>query len=192
MKFFLCFFSIAPLLYSCGYLKEDDPLREEVGDEGLIFHQSGYSDYSIKYEEAGELIAENELEKATNIYFQLIELETNDELPYVGLGTIEHIRTNYLKSIEYYRLAISENDSSYGGYLGLGGCYFSLGNGVDAVKNYNKARFINCEIADAYWGLAISHDLISQLDSAKINAKKYIELVPNSTYVPMMQTILDK
>ena len=76
--------------------------------------------------------------------------------------------------------------------IGSGSAHLSLKNYDSAKYFYNKAKWFMPEVPESYWGLAILYDEIGELNNAKQNAKKFIDLAPNSMYRQLMEDILKK
>lgn len=93
----------------------------------------------------------------------------------------------------YQKLSkIEEDKLKTHAYVGMGSSYCLLQDYKNAIINYEIARKMDESNSNSYWGLAITYDKINQIDSAKIYAKKFLELEPDSKSKGLMKEILNK
>ncbi len=185
------------MMLSCTQSKQssefDENGRQEVGQHGLVKQESErQSEFSALYTEAGVYLETEAFYKAEVIYQQLLALEDYDEMPNVGLGSVNMLRHDIEAAKGYYQKAIAINDSSYFGNLGLGSAYYELEKFDSAIVYYRRANRAALELAEPYWGLAFSYNRIKMIDSAAYFAKIFIELAPNSTYRLSMEALIAK
>lgn len=192
-KFHLFFISSAMLVIALGSCKEKST-RKEIGNDGIIEFTTGQSKYYADYEEAERLMQSNKNSEAISIYKRLckIEDESQKSNAYVGLGSAYLGALDYEKAIESYKNSITLENKNTEAYVGLGTSYFRLNDYNRAIKYYGLAKQIDSNNSDSYWGLAIAYDAINSADSAKINARRFIKLEPNSKYKSYLERILNK
>ncbi|MCB9222622.1 MAG: tetratricopeptide repeat protein [Crocinitomicaceae bacterium] len=167
--------------------------RTEVGDKGLVRQDSEFeSDFLYLYSEAADNIANQNYAEAESIYYELIELEENDEMAYSGLGSIYIAQNKPEEAIVYHKKALELNPESYFSNLGLGSAYYLMMQFETAINYYKIASNISPEIPDPFWGLAISYDELGNIDSAAFYAKRFLDIVPNSNHRPHMDEIINK
>jgi tetratricopeptide (TPR) repeat protein len=193
IKYFFCFILFTTVFYLGESCKESNG-RKEVGHEGLIEITQGHSKYSLDYQKASQLLQDNKVSEAISIYLKLCKLEegTQKYYAYMNLGSAYLTEKNYEKAIENYNLSIKLNNQNSESYVGLGSTYFALSDYKRALQYYRIGKEINPDNSNSIFGLAMSYDTLGIKDSAKINAKRFIELEPTSKYRNFAESILNK
>ena len=109
--------------------------KEVIFDEALSLHQQG------------------SLEKAKELYKQILEIDSDhfDTLHLTGM--IENQQGNYQKSILLIEKAISLNPNVDFFYNNLGKIYLTINNYENALINFKKAITLNKNFEDAYFNL---------------------------------------
>ncbi|MFT3934425.1 MAG: tetratricopeptide repeat protein [Chitinophagaceae bacterium] len=190
-------FTISILLafFSCNYSsRRNDVNRKEVGRNGLIEVTIQSSRYDSAYQEASALLQENNTSEAISIYDRLCKIE-NDSLKtfsFMGLASAYVMAGDYENAIENYNTSIRFNSKNVDSYVGLGSTYSRLGDYRKSIENYNNAKNLNPNSADCYWGLALTYYELNFKDSAKVYAKQFIELEPQSKYRYLAEKIIAK
>jgi len=168
--------------------------RKEVGTDGLIITSEGTSKYYPEYRKAADLLQEEKAAEAILVYQHLCKIEDEDRKTYafMGLGTAYMVAHDYPEAIKSYNRSLLLNPRNSNSYIGLGSVYYALRDYQTAIRQYELARQTDPGNADSWWGLAISYDEAGQADSAKANASKFLELVPDTKYKMYVRQILSK
>ncbi len=177
-------------LVSCS----ESGTRQERGQNGLVELHVQNSEHYFEYQKASALLQENNFSEAISVYRGLCKVE-DDSLQtyaYMGLASAYLMSGDYQNAIENYNNSIALNDRNFGSYVGLGSVYYRLEEYEKATQFYNHAKAINPDSPDCHWGLALSYDKLNLEDSAKANAKRFIELEPNSNYRSLAERIIAK
>lgn len=95
-------------------------------------------------------------------------------------------------AIEYYDKALSIDPNEMSSLIGKGIALNNLSKPEEALIYFEKSKLIDSKNPDVFWGLAIAYDAMGKADLAVDNAKKYIELVPNSKYRPRVEYFINK
>jgi len=166
----------------------------EIGDpdNGAVLTKEGQSLHYKEYENAANLIGENKIDEAIKVYTRLLSIEQEQANALAGLGSCYSLKNDFSNALISYRQSLVINPVSMTSLVGIGSAYSSLKEYDSAIHFYNQAKKINPEVAETYWGLAIVYDEIGDRDNAKQNAKKFIDLAPNSMYRQLMEEIIRK
>jgi len=161
---------------------------------GLVNVTLPPSKYAAEYQKASILLQNNKPLEAISVYKDLCRIE-DDSLKtysYMALGSAYLISNDYQNAFESYNKSIRLNSKNAESYVGLGSISYKLQDYKKATTYYNLAKNINPNSSNSYWGLALSYDKLNINDSAKANAKRFIELEPDSKYRSAIEQILQK
>ncbi len=199
-KYFLVPLSSLLFIFSCN-LKRENHNGYKKGDRQELKSDSGYigitmppSANGAEYGEALKYLEEGAPKKAISIYKNLCRVE-NDSLKtyaYSGLAAAYCADKDYKDAINCYNMSIKYDAQNSYAYIGLGSVYFELKDYKTAIRYYETELAHNNKSEDAYWGLALVYDALNDLPNAKANAKKFIELAPDSKYKRFADDILAK
>ncbi|HET6990717.1 MAG TPA: tetratricopeptide repeat protein [Bacteroidia bacterium] len=182
------------------------PKRKEIQpvNKGamIIGTATGTSIHYQMYADALKCLDEMKLEDAIAIYKKILEVEeegVNIVSAWVGMGTCYKLladdtnnQDDYTNAADCYQKALAINAKSYTALLGMASVNYRRKDYFTAILYYDKAQFINPDAADAYWGLALAHDLSGNIELAKKNAKFFLEKAPDTRYRDAMEKILAK
>jgi tetratricopeptide (TPR) repeat protein len=193
MKKLFLILSLIVLVVSCKG-KTASKRTNEIGDNnnGVVSYPERPSDFYEDYEKAGDLLAKNKIPEAIKAYEELLNKESKKDLAYTGLGACYNLSNNCPLAIIYYKKALAIDSNCISALVGIGSAYYALEIFDTAIMYYNKAKVKNNKIAEAYWGLAITYDRMGNIKKAKENARRFIELAPESVYRDQVEPILKK
>jgi len=155
-----------------------------------VRHSKNYSQYL----KALRLLKEKKFSEAISIYRNLCKVEEDSfrTYSYMGLGSAYLMSNNYQNAIQNYNLSINLNNENAEAYVGLGSAYFSLTDYNKAIEFYSKAKQIDPNNSNSFWGLAFSFDQLHMVDSAKANARRFLQLKPDSEYRNLLERIINE
>ena len=165
---------------------------EARGKEGAV--HVGVAAKNPAFSEAARLVGEHRTDEAIVIYKKLCKTETGQQqaIAYWGLGAAYTIDKQDEKAVENYLKSLEIDSANSGPYIGLGTSYGNLGNNEKGIACYKKALSMDERSTEAYWGLAIAYDETGDRQLARENARKYLQLEPNSNYAALMKEIINK
>ncbi len=181
--FLLILFVLLESLLACSFT-QPSPLPSgenyNLPTSGEIFgHEGGQSKFPELFAKARESLERGDLEHAEEIYHQIISLEPDNPLGYVGVGSCRFFADDELAAEENYRKALELDPNSTGALSGMGAISYIQGNYIDAIEWYQKAIDLNHDLGDAHYGLGISYDATGQTELAIYHFDEFLKLAPD-------------
>ncbi|MEA3475609.1 MAG: tetratricopeptide repeat protein [Candidatus Cloacimonadota bacterium] len=109
-------------------------------------------DKAVLYERLGHLYhhPKENYDKSIEYFKKALNIQPEDEIIYVNMGTVYADKGDYSKAIEYYQKAIEIDPDDASAYYNMGNAYDKMGNYDKAIAFYQKAIEINPDDAYAY------------------------------------------
>ncbi|MFN2340238.1 MAG: tetratricopeptide repeat protein [Halanaerobium sp.] len=142
-----------------------------------IAEELGLSSDVFKRDLAYAYLENQELEKAEELYLEIIEKDAAD---YLNLAKIKEKQDDLNQAVEYYESALELNGSQSSLYLNLGNLYQELNNYNSAVAVFNQGIKHKKDFAPYYIGLGESHIALENYDEAQTALERAIEINSNS------------
>jgi len=183
------------LLSACRF--NPDHGRKEIGsgnDAYVSIPAKDTSVYANEYHKANVLLSEGKPVEAETIYASLIRKEKpeNKRMVYVGMAACKMGEEEFALADVYYDSALACDPHSATVLIGKGALYYRMHEYTEAIRFYGRAADEDPLSPDAMYGLAVSYDANGETSSAKVYARRFIELAPNSTYRKYAEGILNK
>jgi len=133
-----------------------------------------------KLTQAENLINQNKLSEAENIYIETIALDKKNILAYLGLAKVYTLQKNYEHAKELYEhiLKIDKNNDQL--FIGLGNLSASQGDWEKAKNNYQKSIDMAQKKSEHYVDLATAHYKLGNPGRALTALRRASELEPKN------------
>lgn len=105
----------------------------------------------------------------------------NSPLYYYSLAIAAENNKNFDDAINFYKQAISTDDTYVEAYLGLGGVYYEKGQYDLELQTFKQAVQKDPSDADALWDLASAYEDVGQFDEALLNYQAALKAKPENT-----------
>jgi Flp pilus assembly protein TadD len=109
---------------------------------------------------------ENDLQKAANIYLEILGIQPNNYEALFPLGIIWLKLQNYDGAIECFKKALQINPSIYEAYVHLGNIFYERGQLQEAAINYQKALKLNPNCTGTSYNLGLVFQEMQNYDEA--------------------------
>lgn len=116
-----------------GYYKyqfKKHPEKLKIAEGTLIIARAGYKDKVA-------------LDKAEKLYKEALEINPNNAIAYMRLGSVYIYQKKYKEAEDYYKKAIELNPNSAEVYYKLGRCYYVQKRNDEATEMFNKTLKID-------------------------------------------------
>lgn len=141
----------------------------------------GLNKVDFKRDLAYAYVENQELEKAENLYLEIIKTDAA-AADYLNLAKIKEKQGKLNQAVENYESALKLNGSQASLYLNLGNLYQRLNNYNAAVSIFNQGIKIRKDFAPYYIGLGESYIALENYEQAKTALEKAVEINRNSYY----------
>jgi len=141
----------------------------------------GLNKINFKRDLAYAYLENQELEKAENLYLEIIETEAS-AADYLNLAKIKEKQGKLNQAVEYYESALDLNGTQSSLYLNLGNLYQRLNNYNSAVSIFNQGIKFRKDFAPYYIGLGKSYIELENYDRAQTALETAVEINKNSYY----------
>jgi predicted O-linked N-acetylglucosamine transferase (SPINDLY family) len=121
----------------------------------------------------------NELNKAEEIYKQLIEIDPRDYNSLFLLGTILAQKKKFAESIKFLLASLEINQNNYIAHNNLGLSYYNLDNTVSALVHFKKSLFLNSTYPGTHNNIGVIHLKDEKYNDAINCFKEATRLRPN-------------
>jgi predicted O-linked N-acetylglucosamine transferase (SPINDLY family) len=125
----------------------------------------------------------NELDKAEEIYKQLIEIDPKDYNSFFLLGTILAQKKKFDESVKLFVTSLEINQNNYIAHNNLGLSYYNLGNTVSALVHFKKSLVLNSAYPETHNNIGVIHLKDKKYNDAINCFKEAIRLRPNFAQV---------
>ncbi len=156
-----------------------------IGDDIKLFP----NDYSKKFKEIDRLIENNELIEAMVETEMILRLEKDNLLALTTKGLIYVKEEKYQDAVNEFNKALNLDPDNIDIYYNLGLMYHDMDDYESALKNFNQCLNFHQEdafysyktkIFEIYISIGRIHLDLQQIDLARINFKKALEINPES------------
>jgi len=141
----------------------------------------GMDNLNFKRDLAYAYLENQELEKAGNLYLEVIDSDAA-AADYLNLAKIKEKQSDLNQAVEYYESALEMNASQSSLYLNLGNLYQQLNDYNSAVSIFNQGIKIKKDFAPYYIGLGESYIALENYEQAQTALEKAVEINKNSYY----------
>jgi len=133
---------------------------------------------SSALKDAMKFYKEHDFEKAKDFFGRVIADEpTNDSAKLYYANSVFYLK-DYWMALELLETYMETNTENAYAHLKLGVCYAKSDQDDRAIEQYKKAIMVNSKLAEAYGQLGISLANKGELESAKENIEKALEIKP--------------
>ena len=132
-----------------------------------------------KFNEALTLLKKGQLEKAKNLFSEILKYDPNNFAAYNNRGNIFFILENLNDALQNYEEAIKLKPDYSDAYNNRGNILRKLNKKNDAIESYQKAIEFDQNHQQAYKNLGSIFRDINDIDSAVESYEKAIQINPN-------------
>ena len=141
---------------------------------------------AVKFHENGKL------DKAENIYRQILEVSPNNADVLNLMGMIAQAKGLHEQACNWFYQAIKQTPSSAHFYFNLGLSLFNDNKPIEAIDAYHKAIELRPDLKETYNYLAEVYKSLGDSDKARSNYKKALKVDHNYTDALINLAFLDK
>ncbi|TDO78370.1 tetratricopeptide repeat protein [Halanaerobium saccharolyticum] len=167
------------------FLNEKNQFDSANFEEALKYLEKakslGLNKLDFKRDLAYAYLENQELEKAENLYLEIIKNEAS-AADYLNLAKIKEKQGKLKQAVEYYESALELNGTQSSLYLNLGNLYQRLNNYNSAVSIFNQGIKTRKDFAPYYIGLGESYIELENYEKAQTALKKAVGINKNSYY----------
>lgn len=135
----------------------------------------GLTDARVRLAEIYARDEVDSLDKAEEIYTQILATDATNSQALEGMGEVELSREDYDRAREYFQTAIDANPDNAEAYMGLAKAFRSMGRTDEAVQNFEAALAQNPDNLQARYALGLL----------------YVELEDYEKSIPHLLEVLD-
>ena len=135
--------------------------------------------FKIKEQEALKLINAGKLDKAEELYRELIQLGTRNHITFGNLAALCGRKGNQIEMIQFLHKAIQLNKDYPDAHCNLGNALQEQGNLKSAIKSYKQAIILKPDFAEAHYNLGNALQALGELKTAASSFRKAINLKPD-------------
>jgi tetratricopeptide (TPR) repeat protein len=118
-------------------------------------------------EKGKELIRQKNLEKARNIFNEIIALSPQDVYSLDVLGFINYMTGRFEEAKKNCEDSLVIKPDNYYAYKGLGLCLVRLGKAEEGIEKIKKSIELNPSYFDSYYDLAVTYMELKKYDLAR-------------------------
>ncbi|NET56918.1 MAG: tetratricopeptide repeat protein, partial [Symploca sp. SIO2E6] len=128
---------------------------------------------------AQRLLGERNLQLATEIYWQILELDANQYETHYNLGRVLAQQGNFDEAIACWQRAIELKPDFWPAFQNQGQVHQKLENFPEAITCYSQALDIKPDLTETYYNLGLCFLQQGSLDNAIASFQQEIELQPD-------------
>ncbi len=133
-----------------------------------------------KFNQAEELIKQDQLSEAEKIYLEIISIDSNNEDAYLSLAKIYLKQKDFEHAKELYDHILKKDKKSSKAFKGLGNLAAETGDWEKARKNYQKTIELTKRDPEHFLDLATAEYKLGNPGRALTAVRKASELKPNN------------
>lgn len=122
-------------------LKNSDPEIRKGATSALweYWYQEGGEEAEQKLLQGTELLNENHLDQAEEIFSDIVQHFPDFAEGHNKLATVLYLRGRYRESIDECRTALKMNPNHFGAWNGMGMCLYKIAQYDEAIKSFEVA-----------------------------------------------------
>lgn len=150
---------------------QDAAVSSEASDKISELSKEGY-----------QLLKNNKVEDAKDMFRQILKIEDQNNYALVGLGDSERKQNNYEKAIEYYSECLSCHPGNNYALFGLADCYKALSQYKKAIEIWEQYLIYDDRNVTVLTRVADAYRKIHDFKKSKELYLKVLEMEQNNAY----------
>ena len=139
-------------------------------------------DVTEKSKRGYQLIKEDRLLEAEELFNDILEKDDDNNYALVGLGDIERKKLNFGKAIIYYQRCLAKHSNNNYALFGLGDCYKSLDDYKKATDIWEEYLKYDPENITVLTRIASSYRKLKNFQKSRQAYLRVLEFVPDNDY----------
>jgi tetratricopeptide (TPR) repeat protein len=133
----------------------------------------------------------NDLENAIKAFKRMLEKEPHSRDTLINLSAIYLQKGNLEEGLKYFKQLDEESLKDHGTFYNIGVLLFNNNQMDMAIEYFKKCLTRNPNYVDGYFQLALAHLNKGDMEEAKANLKKIIEIAPESEKAALAKEMLN-
>jgi len=161
-------------------------------NSGYPENKKDKNDIDNLFEQGNKCLENSDIEKALEIFKNIIEIDPNNALAHNNLGLVYKEKGLYYTAMEEFEKSVELMPNYYKAMNNIGSVLYLQGNYEEAVEEFKKALNSKPDFDIAHWNIALCYEKMGDNISALKHWRQFIVCAKDSPYLPYAQLHIDE